>query len=31
MWDLGFLINETPIALGGRMVFTVQALVLRAI
>ena len=28
MWDLGFLINETPIALGGRMVYIVHALVL---
>ena len=28
MWDLGFLINDTPLALSGRMVRTVEALVL---
>ena len=28
MWDLGLLINETPIALSGWMVYTTQALVL---
>ena len=28
MWDLGFLINETTIALSGRMVCTAQAPVL---
>ena len=28
MWDLGFLINETRSALSGRMVRTIEALVL---
>ena len=28
MWDLGSLINETPIAPSGHMFFTVEALLL---
>ena len=28
MWDLGFLINETPIVLSGRIVRKAEALVL---
>ena len=28
MWDFGFLINETPIALSGRMVRMAEVLVI---